>query len=88
MLQNVSVHVPDISTSDGILCVVAVGNILELSGVLDADLYWSDGISPLELAEQGYARDYYRTLTNFFTENFEIRSKGKTQDAIEFLFEV
>lgn len=76
------------STSDGILEVVAVGNILELSGALDVDLYWGNGISPLEFAEQGYARDYYRTLTKIFTDNFEIRSKGQTQDAIEFLFEV
>ena len=64
-------HVPDISTEQGLLDVIAVGNILELHKFMDRRYYnQHDSLSPSDLEEMTVARWYYRRLQKWFSATY------------------
>jgi hypothetical protein len=71
-------HVPDLSTLNGLMDFISVGNILELSIVLDPRFYLCRDPSPLEREEMASARQWYRTIQMDFATKHVISVDGKS----------
>jgi len=62
-------HVPDITTTTGLMDVMAIGNLLELAHVIDRRAYKKE-IHWTEQPEMGIARWSYRKLQVFFAKRY------------------
>jgi hypothetical protein len=65
-------HIPDISTTDGLMDLMALGNILELAQVLELRAYSAKVINWQEQQEMAMARWRYRRLQKFFAAFFVV----------------
>jgi hypothetical protein len=76
-------HIPDMSTQSGLMNIIALGNLLELSQVLDRCSYYTgDGIHWKEKHEIALARQRYRFFQDWFTRTHETRVGGETISAL------
>jgi len=64
-------HVPDLTTQEGLVDVMAVGNWLELGQLVDK-CYYSDDLPPEELEEQRRARLNYGLFRKFFKSRYSV----------------
>jgi hypothetical protein len=70
-------HVPDVMKQAELLDLIAIGNIIELSTIIDRRCYKSHGIHHLELAEMGASRLTYRRLRSLIAQKFVLTIAGK-----------
>lgn len=68
-LAGLDPHVPDMSTQEGILDIIALGNLLEFSVALSQQHY-AGLLGPEAIAEQNAARWRYRVLMNWFGSKY------------------
>lgn len=90
-------HVPDVSTCEGLLDVIAIGNLLEISPIVDMRAYCRCAgprskcecrIPPLDLLYQEDGRTFYENFIDFFVDHFEILHDDELVDPISWLFDV
>jgi hypothetical protein len=81
--QLANPHIPKAFTTQGLMDIIALGTLLELSQVLDRRSYYTDeGIHWQEQHEIALARQHYRYFQSWFSEHYETRVGGKTITAI------
>jgi hypothetical protein len=71
-------HLPDLSTLNGLMDFISIGNILECTVVLEPRSYLRRDISPLEREEMASARRWYRTIQMNFAAKYVISVDGKS----------
>lgn len=72
-------HIPKVSTQSGLMDIIAVGILLELSQVLDRRSYYTaHGIHWREQHEIALARHCYRAFQSWFTDNHRTTVGGKS----------
>ena len=76
-----SVHVVDITTIDGLLDLIAVGNILEFATALDHHTYEGTPVNPKEHVEQEYVLTRYRTFIRWFMKRFVLMFRDRPVNA-------
>lgn len=72
-------HVPDILTMKGLLDMVSVGNILQLSGIIDPRAY-AEGIPLPEVAQQQFGVEFYNDFVSGFSRDYTISWSGGEVD--------
>jgi hypothetical protein len=72
-----NIHVPDISTTTGLMDLMAIGNLLELAPVLDRRSYRKAGVVQAEQHEMAVARWWYRKIQVLFTTRHVTHVGGK-----------
>jgi len=70
-------HVPDITTTAGLMDMMAIGNLLELANVIDRHSY-QQGIHWTEEPEMALAQWRYRKLQVYFTKRYVTMVGGKS----------
>jgi hypothetical protein len=70
-------HIPDVRTENGLMDIIALGNILELATVLDRRCYMSSGLHWTERLEMGASRMMYRQLQSIIALNFVLCVDGQ-----------
>jgi len=71
-------HVPDVLTTHGLKDIMAIGNILELSTVIDRRCYMSNPLlTQRERVEMGTSRSMYRQLQCVISRHYTISVDGK-----------
>jgi hypothetical protein len=75
--QTSHAHVPNVLSSDGLKDIIAVGNLLDLAGIIDHRAYLANGIPAKDRLEVGTCRSMYRQLQSVICRNFVIRVAGK-----------
>jgi hypothetical protein len=65
-------HVPDISTVPGLMVLMAVGNVLECSQILDRRSYSDSGVHWSEHGEMAEARRLYRNIQLLFGQRYVV----------------
>jgi len=71
-----SVHIPDITTKDGLLDVIMVGNILEFSDALDTDCFGKNVPDDI-MEERSAARSRYRQFQCWFIRWYILDIEGE-----------
>jgi hypothetical protein len=66
----IPLHVIDVRTTDGLLDIIALGNIIEFATALDIRSYVSVGIDNDEQLEQEAAMTHYREFMRWFSRNY------------------
>jgi hypothetical protein len=69
-------HIPDITTSTGLLDIVMVGNVLEFSDALSRP-YYAGKVSKEVVEEENVARWRYRQLIKWFSSRYVLVFDGK-----------
>jgi hypothetical protein len=62
-------HSPNVLTQFGLLDLIRLGNIIDLSPIMDSR-YFTDSIPPTELAEQESARSYYWEFVGDISQHY------------------
>jgi hypothetical protein len=76
-------HIPKATMPSGLMDIIALGNLLEFSQVLDRRSYYtSDGIHWQEQHEIAMARHCYRVFQSWFAANHDTAVGGKSISAI------
>jgi hypothetical protein len=74
-MRDARVHVPDITTRDGLLDFIMVGNLLEFSTVFDHYHHVGIKIAPEWVEERNVARWRYRLFQSWFNRRFILDMK-------------
>lgn len=85
--ESCRAHVPDPGTWQGVCDILAVINIIQLSGVLDCRTY-TEGLPLEERSEPYAARRVCQDFADFFSSSYGVKRDGKLLLAWEDLFEV
>lgn len=85
--ESCRAHVPDPGTWQGVCDILAVINIIQLSGVLDCRTY-TEGLPLEERSEPYAARRVCQDFADFFSSSYGVKRDGKLLLAREDLFEV
>jgi hypothetical protein len=67
-----SPHIMDVKEVQGLLAIMAVGNVVELSSALNHRIYENQNVNELEMQEQEAATTRYRLFIRWFSDNFSV----------------
>jgi hypothetical protein len=70
-------HIPDMDNPQGLLDIIAIGNILECAQVLDRRSYKIPGVPLVEQSEMAMARWRYRKLAVVFAQQYSMAVGGQ-----------
>lgn len=89
-LARPSAHVPDITSMEQLLDMVSVGNIIQLSRIMDVRGYTPDGIPLPEIREQTFALGFYTDFVEGFRKEYDVLLPGgeAMPDVVGFVFKV
>jgi hypothetical protein len=70
-------HIPNVMTHNGLLDLAAIGNLVEISPMIDRRCYKTTGVHHLEWSEMGHARWAYQMLQSNVCRHFSFKVGSK-----------